>query len=501
MPISSGARDLLEYNTQHGVLICRECKYAIQKSALGSHLLRHKIYRGERRRLLSSISQLVLLEPDDVRLPDAGAPPVDGLPIISGYRCTTPGCESLCASSKRMRRHWSECHGVSDPPDSFAKAVHLQTFFRGTKLRYFEVALSEDAVGRLLVTGEERVVEQHDLNLVATPASPVQAPTLSIRHMCELDLEMLKYIHHFTISTSLTLPTENHESAKYWQVDIVEQALRQRWMMCGLLAVSASHLATLSKDEMAKEVHWGHAARFLQDFSAGWEVTKNNSGLAEVEEAKAGAQIFCIQHCCYWTSQAPALDIEAFSEPVLFQLRSVMMTIQGCVYPNFALNFATSSDDVPEDMILQPGTEFRGSLDTGNDSNVPFTLLERLRSLPYRMAEALEKPESARDFFDTLSAIKALVECCSLSYMYDDIKEVWMGMESWLRMLSVHYYQLVRRGNPAALIVLAHWTILVKRAEHHGWFLKGLAAKLLRQISQELPKDRAVQGLIENLTD
>src|ERR1700753_2780327 len=97
MPITFGTPNLLEYNAKHRQLICRECKYAIQKSALGSHLLRHKIYRGERQRLLTSIARLALLEPDDVQLPPAASPPVDGLPIISGYRCTATGCESLYA--------------------------------------------------------------------------------------------------------------------------------------------------------------------------------------------------------------------------------------------------------------------------------------------------------------------------------------------------------------------------------------------------------------------
>ena len=141
LPIRLGPHDLLEYDARHGVLICRECQYAIQKSALESHLLKHKIYRDERQRLLSSIAQLELFEPDDVPLPTPDFPPIDALPIICGYRCTAVGCGNLCASSKRMRRHRSEIHGLSDPRNfsSFTRPVKLQTFFRGTKLRYFEV--------------------------------------------------------------------------------------------------------------------------------------------------------------------------------------------------------------------------------------------------------------------------------------------------------------------------------------------------------------------------
>jgi len=60
---------LLEHDPRHGVLICLKCRYAVQRSALDSHLLRHKIYREERKRLVASVSHLNILEPDKVSIP------------------------------------------------------------------------------------------------------------------------------------------------------------------------------------------------------------------------------------------------------------------------------------------------------------------------------------------------------------------------------------------------------------------------------------------------
>lgn len=137
------AGDLLEYNSDYSPLICRQCHYAIQKNALESHLLRHKIYRSDRQRLLTSIAQLHLLESQHVALPAPGSPPVDALPILSGYRCTAAACQHLSVSSKRMKRHWSDIHRLDGSVpllSSFARPVKLQTFFRRTRVRYFEVA-------------------------------------------------------------------------------------------------------------------------------------------------------------------------------------------------------------------------------------------------------------------------------------------------------------------------------------------------------------------------
>lgn len=38
-----------------------------------------------------------------------------------------------------MRRHWADVHGLVEDFDAMAREVKMQTFFRGTKIRYFEV--------------------------------------------------------------------------------------------------------------------------------------------------------------------------------------------------------------------------------------------------------------------------------------------------------------------------------------------------------------------------
>lgn len=58
IPLRLGPKELLEYDATYGVIICREYQYAIQQSALQSHLLQHKIFRSERTTLLASIAQL-----------------------------------------------------------------------------------------------------------------------------------------------------------------------------------------------------------------------------------------------------------------------------------------------------------------------------------------------------------------------------------------------------------------------------------------------------------
>jgi len=534
--IRLGSRDLLEYDARYGVLICRECQYAIQKSALQSHLLRHKIYRGEREQLLSSIAQLNIYEPHNVPLPSPASTPIDALPVISGYRCTAPGCGNLCASSKRMKRHWSEIHGFNKPPpgsSSFARPAKLQTFFRGTRLRYFEVAASP-AVGTagaaLLITtddhdNDERHDEQGHNEDDADLATPIQpSPMLTPPDIppdsspVNLDLQMLTYFHHFITTTSLTLPGAQHPQP-YWQTDVVLLALRRRWLMYGLLAISACHLAVLEEDTAIKRVHRERLVQFFSEFTAGWDETvKRDLGVAnpgvEDEVQKAGGQMRCMLHCAHWALAGSTFDQAIISELVApLQLQSIMTTIRGFVVPNITLrpDDVWIDDDARQqetfaqarqvlEMTTSSDAESFNSI-SGRD-NTSSALLSYLRVLPYRMAETFGKPDSAQDVLATLSAIAAMVKCCDNSFTSDEVGTAWVGMVTWLTKAPDHFNHMISRHKPAALVVLAYWAaFLVKRAENYGcWFLRGLTNTILLQIAEKLPSDdSAVQSLVGNL--
>lgn len=483
---------LLVYNAKHKVVLCLECKYAVQKSALGSHLLRHKIYRGERQQILSSLAQLEVLEPDDVELPPTGSSPIDGIPTIPGFKCTAPGCHGLCASRKRMRRHWSEVHGVSDPPASFAREASLQTFFRGTKLKYFEVDSRRSAQESLNSARDVVELQSNSAGREETPA-----PIFPSLPQHTLDLEALNYFHHFTTQTSFTLPTENQDSPKHWQMDVVAHALRLSWLMSGLLAISTSHLAALSTDETTILQHGKQSAHYFRDFASGWEKMKQDAGVRVLEEAPIAAQMFCTLRLCQGISKSRQLDRAKTLEIAIPPYTTFIATVQGCTDPGFALHYAASNDELTEDTFIRTSTIIEESPE--NSNNVPPALLPRFRTLPYRIASVTEKPSNPNDFFATMSAIDALARCTPLTFIADDPAAAWKGMVSWLSMLLDHFKSLLWHKNDTALVVLAHWAMLVKRAEESCWFLRGSAARLLEQILGAMAGDSALRSLVGDL--
>lgn len=530
-----GPGDLLEYNSKHHLLICRQCQYAIQKNALESHLLRHKIYRVDRQRLLSSIAQLDLLEPDHVLLPAAGSPPVDALPLLSGYCCTAERCRHLTASSKRMKRHWSETHGLDGSvplSSSFARPVKLQTFFRGTKIRYFEVASpmaplvnsdddDDDGEGE----GDHEACEPEGHSAVTVtpppppppPGGPAPPETAHGPSSADFNLETLTYFYNFSTTTSLTFPgAEDQQSAThYWQTHVVLRALQRRWLICGLLAISAHHLATLVDDTTTKRIHRERGVQFSSEFSAGLRQTTEchldlETAEMEKEAKQTGEQISCLLRCVEWPLAEPSFDHELLAP---CELLSVMSIIRGCVVSDSSLRQGGIRNDGHggrEELSVQGFLHTRDSSYGGNphtnspNENMPSVLINLLHELPSCIAEGLGRPKSTQDVLATLSAISIAVECCDISFARDEAATAWQGVATWLANVPDHFNQMVGRYEPAALVVLAHWAaMLVKRAERVGcWFLQGSAKIIVLQVARHLSANgHTVLGLVERLMD
>ena len=131
---------LLLHDPKYTVLICRECRYAIQPTGIARHLKEiHKIHRSRRRPYMDYVSRFQLADPQDVLKAQVAEFPVQYLPVLDGLRCRgADGCHHLCVSTKRMQKHWLDAHGRrGESANGDWQATPLQTFFRGNLLRYF----------------------------------------------------------------------------------------------------------------------------------------------------------------------------------------------------------------------------------------------------------------------------------------------------------------------------------------------------------------------------
>ncbi|KAJ5933032.1 hypothetical protein N7516_007521 [Penicillium verrucosum] len=400
-----------------------------------------------------------------------------------------------------MRRHWNDVHNVSGPNDfaSHTRSVKLQTFFRGTKLKYFEVSITRAAESQGSDEGDG-----HDRNDSGVTEVPSLAQPVSLSEFSPVvDLETLTYFHHFIIKTCLTLPQveDSPLASQYWGTYIVLLGLQQRWLMCGLLAISAYHSAMLD-ETTAQRKHREWATMLRSEFLVGFnEMTNNSSNTVSTETFKqmrtAAIQVNDIISCARWSFAGFTVDQENVLGPAasIPWLQSLLCDVRA---------FASSQLGNSLKFEQSTGDNLQTSLGTNSPRGATAALtplLNRLQVLPYRMAEIFGKPDDEQDAPAVLLGIAALIQCCNSVFESNVLSGGWQGISAWLNKTTDHFNHMVSLQSPAALIVLAHWAAtLVKWAEvHECWFIHGFSGAIVSLIHKHLSADGAVQSLVVDL--
>ena len=110
--------EYLLYLQEQQALVCRGCKYCLQRDGVERHLQRnHLATQLEiRKELVSYAESLILREPSEVIIPITVIPAFDCLEIIQGFQCSI--CNSLYGTPRSIEKHcrthrWMEAEGMN----------------------------------------------------------------------------------------------------------------------------------------------------------------------------------------------------------------------------------------------------------------------------------------------------------------------------------------------------------------------------------------------------
>lgn len=507
------------------MVVCRTCQFAVQPSALASHLLKHQIYRGERRKLLSQLCKLRLQDPSDVVDPSPGSPPIADLPVYKGHKCLAPDCQHVCASLKRMAQHWSEIHGERESRHVRARECWLQTFFRGNKIRYFEVAAPPEiaAVPEIVETSSSPSSTQTPQSMMSGREDTVDHDNNQItsRLSQPLDMAALRYLHHFTTVTSLTLPRTDVETTYHWSITIVQEAVKYPFLMYGILGLSAFHLSKLPHQDPLEVRRHAEAAMIYQNCSlADFRDLSQRPDTSNAVALIAYARAIGIQRCCRIPDCGTGYDD-------LSQLVEFLHLIRGTTETLISLqrflpegsDFKLSIEEL-EYLSRQELTPSVPMLDPPRDAScMPPDLRDRITNLPTRLYQAVAKSPGDPFELESPNAKAAIAACMSLissfEHVYacpkvvnpsgnfvsasdsDEMAIVWMGVERWVRFIPDQYIRMLEERNQPALIIFAHWCVLMRKFEDRYWFCRGLPSRLMVWIVSNL--DEELKGFVADL--
>ncbi|KAK9351547.1 hypothetical protein V1523DRAFT_398221 [Lipomyces doorenjongii] len=464
---------LLHYLPSFQVVVCTSCRYAIQPNAISRHLKEiHHIYRSRRRPFIEYVSSLPLKEPQDVILPKAHEFPVPYLPVEQGFMCESKGCPYLCVSVKRMKSHWVSEHGRKGQTEVDWHSVPLQTFFRGNFLQYFtqrthhnqtgsdikEDGGRRDRFARDLFAAEPRGCDDYDHVAISPVGKETQGQVLDA-----VDSAILQ--HYFT-STYMSFATSD-ETESIWRVTVPELAYRNRFLMHGILACSAQHLAYLNPTQQ-------------QEYTV--------RACSHQDEAVPLFR-FAIEHADKDNCDA----ILAFSYLlVIYSLAAEQRE------ESLFLVDSAEPDILPSWLhFLRGGCSMLCSVWDFVESG-PVQLLALAWDIPFDIAEAcktpflvsllsvIPNPTSENAWSDEVCAVyhDAAVEL-GRSFVYmqalGESPTTWDILRIWPMRVSVAYMALLRDRHSGALVLLAHYCVLLKKMQSH-WYFEGRAARLMSAI-------------------
>lgn len=463
--------DLLHYLPQHRVLICKECQYAIQPSAISRHLKElHRIYRSHRQRFLKYAEKLDLADPADVILPGPNEGPVPFLLTIGGLACVAIRCHYLCATDKRMKMHWSAKHSGIVAGDTQCHLVELQTFFRGNQLRYFIVRQSRTARSQ---------PERHSIVGSKTDTSGISTPDTSLScESHEAIHEEARLLEHFQSSTCFELGY-SAINISCWHSDVPELAAKYPFLQHGIIACAALHLAFLnpSEGQRYRLVAAHHQDIALPEFRSEIKDANISNYLALL----AFTQLL-ITHC--FAADQHDEDLLLVQGQDDLSLPDWLQVIRGsCGIFKPVSQYVASLPNIAAMLELDLRDRSPERSDYDRHLRGLFNLVNS------NMAHNIEE-----NFKGSSSHLLSTLHLLSRAFtkaqeaQSRNVYGLWAALQVWPVRVPQEYFNLLKQRHPIALILLAHYCILLLPLEVN-WYMNGYSRRLITRIYGQLDKE------------
>ncbi|KIW18931.1 hypothetical protein PV08_03220 [Exophiala spinifera] len=454
--------ELLYHSRRYRVVICTVCNYAVPRPGIAWHLKEmHSMSPSDRKPYLDFVAGLDICPPNQVVPPTVEEFPVPQLPVLDGLQCTSSGCNYLCTSEKRLKNHFTNTH--KSEQQAFRR-VPVQTFFRGNKLSYF----TGSSTSSLLKTRAShsilplRSVQSHTLfrpvptSTSCQSRSPVQDP--------------LTLLRHYQRSTFKTIADGTPVDEKLWRDVIFQIAHEHEFLLHGLLAFTCLHLAYLNP---------GTRNEYL--IKAGEYQSK---AMPQFREAIARPTDGNCHAILAFSSLLIPYSFASEQQDELF-LASDNDTDAVPTWLYFIRNGCITLCDQWDKVESGPCGTLAKAWDKPFETRTPeqAVYLEDMHAIMDASVGEHAWPHEVREAYREAAAELAMAFACSQSD--PENYTTWDALRVWPMRISMTFTRLLRDSHPAALILLAHYAILLKPIESK-WYFKGRATKLLETISRKV---------------
>ncbi|KAI5291572.1 hypothetical protein KEM52_000124 [Ascosphaera acerosa] len=301
-----------------------------------------------------------------------------------------------------------------------------------------------------------------------TLATPVSADLLSsftspdAHFTSNLALADLELMHQYTSGTFATLSKSNQHE-KIWKDYVVEEALAHPFLMHGILALAALHILSGCRADHPRRRKYAELATMHQHLALSAfrpqlsNVTSSNCTAVFAFSCVIAALAFSFSRYVGNTPQDDPLT-ELLHDFMLF--RGVESVIE-------SYNEQLSTGRLAP-LLKPPALHDPLSPDI-------IVAIENLRKLneTHVAQYSLEEAESYREAITQLQP--------SFEKSFDNLERVFR----WPMIIPESYFDFVRYRRPGALIILAHYSVILHKIDY-CWWAEGWGAHLLETIYRSL---------------
>ncbi|KAH8814870.1 hypothetical protein F5884DRAFT_693424 [Xylogone sp. PMI_703] len=283
------------------------------------------------------------------------------------------------------------------------------------------------------------------------------------------DFELL---HHFTTSTSLTM-CHISKRQKVWQNLVPQIAFSHHFLLHGIFAISALHIARLQPSR-SESLH-SQAALHHQNSLSLFRTTISSITPANCDACFAFSATLAIYH---WTSTGGKGNL--FFSDSIDGITTVewVKVLRGLLILKSAWHWI---NDGPLKPLLKLAPDGVGPDQLRPEDKERFEALRQLWSAGSTEL-TIEDVASLNEALDLLQELYGYITSA-----HEDISFTAMAF-SWPVKVSNHYIELIHRRLPAALILLAHFCLLLNKIDNF-WWNKGMSRHLLQTVHQTLGRE------------
>jgi hypothetical protein len=305
-------------------------------------------------------------------------------------------------------------------------------------------------------------------------ADPFQQPDLvSTKTTTELDITDLRLMHHFTSVVALDLANDQTPEARaVWQVHAVKLGFKHHFLLRGILAISAFHLGFLHPERKAEYAVIGssHQSIGLTEFQATLPHVNGNN-------------------CHALFAFSCLIIVLAFASSTKDKARDLNSEVLHWFYllrgANIVLNMHSETIRCS---FLKPLVDEMAHIENTAAYRFPHT--EQITKL-FRICNSKGQDQESAQAYD-LAIHSLLSTFIQVSLLRDRGHGTVLATFVWPINLSPRFLDLLEEKQPEAIIILAHYCVLIYWSEsvevNETWFIMGWAKYMLETIREIVPE-------------